>query len=221
MEKKDGFMEGWKEKIRDAEKGRLWERKGVTKEQLLKIGKNHQFLVDKILECKPERALEIGCGRGVISVMVSYSGCEVTAIDKHPVYIAEGKETNRFLEGNVIFLEADVFKHRWAKDYDVVFSQGFLHRFSPSKLKRIMSRYTKMAEMNVHSVPSENWPVPSIADDYYAWDENERFLTKQQWQKRLVEYNPEIEYYSHYMEGEYAGKLYEDASLCMMCRRSE
>ena len=206
-----------KERIREANAGQYWERKGVTKEELLKVGEKHQFLVDKILECKPKRVLEIGCGRGVIAVMVSHGGCEVTAIDKDPVCIAEGKETNRFLEGNVTFVEADAFNYRWAKGYDVVFSQEFLHRFSPSKLKRLMSKYTKIAEMNVHSVPSENWPALAIS--YNVWDENEKFLTKSQWGKKLVEYKPEIEYYSHFLEGVYEGKVYEDVSLCISIRK--
>jgi ubiquinone/menaquinone biosynthesis C-methylase UbiE len=96
------------------------------------IGHPQPVFVDLIKsgEIKPGRALDIGCGRGDNSIMLSMSGCDVTGIDIVKGAISDAKEKAierhvnvNFVVGNVLHMDR-LFREG---EFDVVIDSGLFH----------------------------------------------------------------------------------------------
>ena len=79
---------------------------------------------------KDKKLLEVGCGAGWFSNSVAYHyGCNVVAIDFNPVALKAAKSTAEYLNNDVQFEVADLFKYE-CEPKDVVISIGVLHHTS-------------------------------------------------------------------------------------------
>lgn len=96
------------------------------------VGHPQPVFVDLIKsgEIKPGRALDIGCGRGDNSIMLSMSGCDVTGIDIVKGVISDAKEKAierhvnvNFVVGNVLQMDR-LFRKA---EFDIVIDSGLFH----------------------------------------------------------------------------------------------
>jgi 2-polyprenyl-3-methyl-5-hydroxy-6-metoxy-1,4-benzoquinol methylase len=96
------------------------------------VGHPQPVFVDLIKsgEIKPGRVLDIGCGRGDNSIMLSMSGCDVSGIDIVERAISDAKEKAierhvnvNFVVGNVLHLDR-LFRKG---EFDVVIDSGLFH----------------------------------------------------------------------------------------------
>lgn len=72
--------------------------------------------------------LEIGCGTGWLSNMISYYyGCKVTGVDFNPIAIEQAKKVSEILGLESKFEEADLFAYEPKIKFDYVISIGVLH----------------------------------------------------------------------------------------------
>ena len=81
-------------------------------------------------EIKHGRALDIGCGRGDNSIMLSMSGCDVTGIDivKGAISDAKGKAIERHVNVNFVVGNVLQMDRLFRKDeFDVVIDSGLFH----------------------------------------------------------------------------------------------
>ena len=71
--------------------------------------------------------LEIGCGTGWMSNMITYyHGAKVVGVDFNPKAISFAKETNSLLGGDTTFIVSDLFDYE-SDAFDIVVSIGVLH----------------------------------------------------------------------------------------------
>jgi SAM-dependent methyltransferase len=99
------------------------------------FGIYHRHLLDPFLDrvagaVGRGRALDLGCGTGVITVSLAERGFDVVGVDHSPdmLAIAEQKLANRNLEGTHELMTADVRNLPFAADeFDCVTCQGLLH----------------------------------------------------------------------------------------------
>ncbi|NNF00404.1 MAG: class I SAM-dependent methyltransferase, partial [Pyrinomonadaceae bacterium] len=73
------------------------------------------------------RALDIGCGSGVISVELAKRGFQVTAIDFIPKAIEMAKNRAADEGVEIEFVEADLLKWKAEEPFDLIHDSGTLH----------------------------------------------------------------------------------------------
>jgi ubiquinone/menaquinone biosynthesis C-methylase UbiE len=81
-------------------------------------------------EIKPERALDIGCGRGENAIMLAMNGCNVTGIDLAEIAISDAKVKALEHHVNVNFVVGDVLKlDQYFKEpeFDVIIDSFLFH----------------------------------------------------------------------------------------------
>ncbi len=81
------------------------------------------------------RALDLGCGSGVISVALAKRGFEVTAIDFIPRAIEMAKQRARDEQVEIDFVEADLLKWMSDETFDLVHDSGTLHSIPTAKIR--------------------------------------------------------------------------------------
>jgi cyclopropane fatty-acyl-phospholipid synthase-like methyltransferase len=74
------------------------------------------------------RALDVGCGAGVFSVLLAEQGFDTTGIDLFPeaVAMAQARADAKGVR-NVQFVAGDLFAFKPAQPFDLVFDSGCLH----------------------------------------------------------------------------------------------
>ena len=114
-------------------------------------GVYHRYMVDPFLDRVAEhagraRALDLGCGTGVISLSLAERGFDVLGIDhsEDMLDVARGKLASRQLTGDCTFVVGDV-RHVPAEDdtFECVTCQGLLHHLPEmesclTELKRVL-----------------------------------------------------------------------------------
>lgn len=99
------------------------------------FGVYHRYLLEPYLDhlvkrSGPGRALDLGCGTGVVSIALAARGFEVVGVDhsKEMLSIAERKMTDRVVTGSCRFLVGDVRNLPFEDGaFDCVTCQGLLH----------------------------------------------------------------------------------------------
>ncbi|MBE3202545.1 trans-aconitate 2-methyltransferase [Parafrankia sp. CH37] len=91
-------------------------------------------LLDRIDLSTRERALDVGCGSGRVTLDLAdqYPNLQVHGIDISAEMIAVARRAARG-HGNVTFYEADVLKYRTEQAYDAVFSNSTMHWVLPKE----------------------------------------------------------------------------------------
>jgi SAM-dependent methyltransferase len=76
---------------------------------------------------RPARALDLGCGAGVLTLWLADKGIEVTGIDILPEAIAMARSLADERRADAQFLIADVFSYAPEWPFDLVYDSGCLH----------------------------------------------------------------------------------------------
>lgn len=149
---------------------------------------NHQRYLREIIKSKPQSILEVGTGRGLHAIFLSYFMPRVIGIDIEETLIKKAIELNRKFRGRAQFLTIDAF-HMGFKDrsFSVCCSQGFFEHFSNSDIQALTKEQLRLARSVIFSVPSHNYPVKNIGD--------ERLIGPKEWSEILKDYLVKIFYY--------------------------
>ena len=82
------------------------------------------------------RALDVGCGSGVLAACMAGQGLEVSAVDMFPEAIAMARAVAQQRGVRMECVQADVLSFDPGKTFDVVLDSGCLHTMSGSDLAR-------------------------------------------------------------------------------------
>ncbi len=131
-------------------------------------------LIEEIISFQPHSILEVGSGRGVISVLLSHLGYEVVSIDNNPFLISRCQKLNQDFSGSVDFLVMDAFHLKFKRKFDVVFSQGFFEHFDNHQIRLLLEQQLSLAKKAlIISVPNKNYHFRDFGD--------ERLLKTSEW----------------------------------------
>ncbi len=90
------------------------------------VSSDSKLLFDEVVQEQFSDAicLELGCGNGVISLMLAHyhPDWKITAIDIQPELIQLAKKNNRLCETAVLFENGDIKKYSSAEKFDLIFS---------------------------------------------------------------------------------------------------
>ena len=75
----------------------------------------------------PRRALDIGCGSGVLSIWLANRGLDVTGIDLFPEAITMARSLASKTNASVKFVNAALFTYAPEQPFDLVYNSGCLH----------------------------------------------------------------------------------------------
>lgn len=149
----------------------------------------HKQFLDRVLQSKPARILEAGCGSGIMSVYFSKQGAACTAIDRDRDVLAKASVSGASLGGTAIYEEGDIFKLKYPDAaFDAVFSQGVLEHFGDAAIRGAVAEQLRVGRKVWISVPSNFYNHRDFGD--------ERLLSDKEW-KRILDGvgRVETEYY--------------------------
>ena len=142
----------------------------------------------EIIRQKPHSVLEVGTGRGLHAILLSYFIPIVVGVDIDKKLIKKAKITNRYLKGRAHFLAMDAFNPVFLDQaFSVCCSQGFFEHFSNSDIQILTAKQLKVTKSIVFSVPSNFYPVRNIGD--------ERLMPREEWEKILKSFSARVFYY--------------------------
>ena len=142
----------------------------------------HRKMIQEISACRPQTALEIGCGTSRFSIFLSHLGVKVTAADSDPGVLAQARSLRAALNGKVDYLQADAFSLPFADStFDVCFHQGLMEHFSDEQIHTMLAEQLRVAGRVVFSVPNNRYPSREFG--------NERLLSSRQWERILARFN--------------------------------
>lgn len=118
----------------------------------------------------PAKALEIGCGSGLLAGWLTDFGYEVFALDNDSDVLLTAKR--RLTEEKIglpKFYHGDAFQAakgmvRFAP-FGVAYSQGLLEHFSDIAIVELLKQQAQLAPLVLFSVPSENYPRREMGDE--------------------------------------------------------
>lgn len=91
---------------------------------------------------KPKEVLDLGCGKGMISLRFAEMGANVTGVDKRE---------QEFANRNFNFIQQDIRDFKFSKNYDLIITAFVLHFISNSdaiKTIRKIKNHTKIGGYN-------------------------------------------------------------------------
>jgi len=154
----------------------------------------HASFLKEIIRIKPQRVLEVGIGKGTLSIIFGLLGYNVVGVDNDLTLVTEA--TKRIqgtkVSQRVNFLHGDAFKLSkiFAREekFDCCFSQGLMEHFSDGQIRDLLKEQLAIAQTVIFSVPSIFFPFHDFG--------NERLLSAQDWKKILNGFNVAwIKYY--------------------------
>jgi len=142
---------------------------------------DHKYYLEKIIELKPKKVLEVGCGPGTRSVFLTYLGIDVVAVDNDQGILDSVAEYNKKFKGNVDVKYADAFNLPFKnREFDVVYNAGFLEHFDHDEKKKLVKEFTRVAKYYIFMVPNKAYRLRPYG--------NEDLMTKDQWEEVLKEF---------------------------------
>jgi len=143
---------------------------------------DHKYYLEKIIELKPKKVLEVGCGPGTRSVFLSYLGIDVVAVDNDQGIVDSVAEYNKKLKGKVDIQKADAFNLPFKdRECDVVFNAGFLEHFNDKDKIALVKEFTRVGDHYIFMVPNKAYRLKPYG--------NEDLLTKSEWEEILKDFN--------------------------------
>ena len=143
---------------------------------------DHKYYLEKIIELKPKKVLEVGCGPGTRSVFLSYLGIDVVAVDNDQGIVDSVAEYNKKLKGKVDIQKADAFNLPFKdREFDIVFNAGFLEHFNDKDKIALVKEFTRVGDHYIFMVPNKAYRLKPYG--------NEDLLTKSEWEKILKDFN--------------------------------
>lgn len=127
-----------------------WETRQLTRVDCrtrLRIG-----LIDRMLDCRAGRLLDVGCGRGSTAAYFADSGYDVTAIDLSPLAVEWTRRQHHKIHADVVDLETDPIDG----SFDVVLCLEVLQQVREPivALKKIVETLAPEGELYL-SLPNE------------------------------------------------------------------
>lgn len=139
----------------------------------------HKDFLKEVLDRKPARLMEAGCGSAIMSIFFSMAGVDVTACDREEDVLKKAQETARVWKAKVRFEKQDIFRLKFPADhFDAVFSQGVLEHMSDDEMRAACKEALRVAPVFLFSVPSHYYKHKDFG--------NERLLKEKDW-KRILE----------------------------------
>jgi SAM-dependent methyltransferase len=133
-------------------------------------------------------AIEIGCGRGLHSIFLSYLIPNVLGIDNNSRLIERARKNNSKFRGRAQFLMCDAFKLDFPPGtFDICFSQGFLEHFTNEEIRVLTEKQLRIARVMVASSPSAFYMVKDRGD--------ERLMSMEGWRQIFKKFNARVFYY--------------------------
>lgn len=133
-------------------------------------------------------AMEIGCGRGVHSIFLSYLCPNVVGIDNNIKLVKNARKDNSRFRGRAHFLIRNAFNLDFPDGtFDVCFSQGFLEHFTNQEICLLTEMQLRIAKIIVASVPSIFYSAKDRGD--------ERLMSIGEWQEVLRNFDTSMFYY--------------------------
>ena len=143
---------------------------------------DHKYYLEKIIELKPKKVLEVGCGPGTRSVFLSYLGIDVVAVDNDQGIVDSVAEYNKKLKGKVDIQKADAFNLPFKdREFDIVFNAGFLEHFNDKDKIALVKEFTRVGDHYIFMVPNKAYRLRPYG--------NEDLLTKAEWEEILKDFN--------------------------------
>jgi len=99
---------------------------------------------------KDMNILDVGCGRGEISYILSRSGAHVTGIDDSSSAIQKAKATylaNKSIK-NLEFIQDNFLNHKFNKKYDIIIVTDLIERTPEDKLELIILKIAELLKEN-------------------------------------------------------------------------
>jgi len=133
-------------------------------------------------------AIEIGCGRGLHSIFLSYFIPKVVGVDDNIRLIETARKNNSKFYGRVQFLKCDAFELDFPSEtFDVCFSQGLLEHFTNEEIRLLTEKQLHIAKVMVASVPSSFYALRDRGD--------ERLMPIENWRQIFKDFDARIFYY--------------------------
>lgn len=109
---------------------------GLASRPFQKIDSHVQFIHQEILQAKPSRVLDLGCGPGFYVHRLTSLGHEVSGIDFSPASIEYAKS-----HGGGSFVLKDLLAADYGKEWDLItFMFGEPNTFAPNDLRKILMK---------------------------------------------------------------------------------
>ncbi len=136
-------------------------------------------LFEEMTKFNPKKILEVGSGTGVMSILLSHLGYDVTSIDNDRTVLKKAEKNNMHYNGKVNFEFADAFKLPYKnKSFDISYSQGLFEHFSHEDIKKLLDEQIRVTKKAVIiSVPNKNYPEYDIG--------NEKLYSGKKWENLI------------------------------------
>lgn len=87
---------------------------------------------------KPKEVLDLGCGKGNISLRFAETGANITGVDKRE---------EKYVHKNFNFIRQDIRDFKFSKNYDIVVASFILHFLNNSEATKIIKKIKKHTEI--------------------------------------------------------------------------
>jgi len=149
-----------------------------------------KIFINKVIQySKNGKALETGCGTGIMSGYLQKKGLKVTVLDLNKKILNYAKELAK--ESNIIipcnYTIGDILNLNYKQNtFDVSYSNGVLEHFNDEDIIKTLKQQMYISQYVIFGVPS----------NYFTMDENmfgnERRLTLDEWKKLIHQANGKI-----------------------------
>ncbi|MDD5638421.1 MAG: methyltransferase domain-containing protein [Candidatus Pacebacteria bacterium] len=132
----------------------------------------HIYLIWNVLKYRPRKVLEIGTARGTMGFFISFFVPKVIGIDNDHELVERAKQSIK--KKNFIIKYADAFNLPFKnKEFNVVFSQGFIEHFGNEEIKKLINESLRVTNIVIISVPNNLYGEKDFG--------NERLLKHKEW----------------------------------------
>lgn len=153
--------------------GEFYEPSDVNHEYARQVEVHRTFL-ERILELRPRRVLEAGCGTAVMSAFLAQHGTETVGMDLDPDVAWRAHANCAALRTDTTFLRGDIFHMPFRRgSFDVVFSQGVAEHYPDSAIRDLVEAGLSIGSTVLLSIPSRYYHARDFGD--------ERLLTDRDW----------------------------------------
>lgn len=137
----------------------------------------HAPLLHAIIERRPKRTIEVGCGGANLSIFLSLLGVSAVGLDLERDVLKEAARHSGALSGKTELVRSDGSCAGFRDGaFDVAFSQGVLEHFDDRQIAGFLRESMRIARCTIASVPNANYPARDFG--------NERLMPAEFWRER-------------------------------------